>query len=96
MSLTASYFRFVEVLGQHERRFDANLAYLIGTQFHPGVIINHLNHLDQPIKMLNWITFDFEMKNHLESAHGIDKSNRTENVIYKIPFFRILNFFLKR
>ncbi len=92
---SGTHFRIVEVLGHHERRLDANLAHLIGTQFHPGVIINHLNHLDQPTKMLNLITFDFEMKNHLEFAHGIDKPNRTENVIYKIPFFRILNFFLK-
>ncbi len=41
------------------------------------------------------MTFDFERSNHLEFAHGIDKPNRTENVIYKIPFVRILLTFIK-
>jgi hypothetical protein len=60
VAASGTHFRIVEVLGQHERRFDANLAHLIGTQFNSGVIINNLNHLDQP-KIESLMTFDFEM-----------------------------------
>ena len=42
----ATYFRFVEVLGQHERRFHTNFADFIRSQFLPSFIINHLNHLN--------------------------------------------------